>query len=137
MIDRCNFIAFWKWFVGSCSIIKDNKNLWDIKSPFKLELFVNRQKCEDILRRTPKGTFVLRLSQFQANGVVISYSQPCYNRVSNIKHLLLIRKSEHYYTIKTNKNSTKALSLSNLIRAFVKLKFIYTPQYIYKKEHVF
>eukprot|EP01084_Bolivina_argentea_P029603 54964_1 len=23
MIDRCNFMVFWKWFAGTCSIIKD------------------------------------------------------------------------------------------------------------------
>eukprot|EP00483_Globobulimina_turgida_P009038 UN09056 len=108
VIDRCHFVLFWRWYRGITDIIKDIYNLYDSKFPFRLDLFINRQECQSILEAAPAGTFVLRLSQSQMNGLVLSYSEPTFNRNITIKHLLLIRQSQQNYITKTNQNSSQS-----------------------------
>eukprot|EP01084_Bolivina_argentea_P082100 148679_1 len=136
VIDRCHFISFWRWFRGSCQILKDIYNLWDTKYPFQLNLFMSRKQCEEILRVTSHGTFLVRLSSRQ-NALVVSYSEQTFDGSTKIRHILLIRKSLNNYMAKTNKNSHKCTEINKLIRSFAKLLFIYTPNCIYKKNHVF
>eukprot|EP01083_Nonionella_stella_P175642 612262_1 len=137
LIDRCNFLSFWKWFRGAVAIVKDLYTVWDTKFPFQMNLFMDRNTCDSLLEGTPQGTSILRASQSQPNGVVLSYSETTFNRATSIRHVLLIRKSEQQYVTKTNRNSNRSSSLNQLIRTFVKLKFVYTPTYIYKKNQVF
>lgn len=86
------------------------------------------------------GTFLLRLSHSSRNGLVLSYTEPTFNRSRNIRHILLTRQGADQYMTKTNQNSNKCSSLNKLIRSFVKLQFVYThqsPKVLYKKNHVF
>ena len=80
---------------------------------------------------------MLRLSQSHENGLVLSYKDASYSRQVRIRNILLIRQGANRYVTKTNHNSTQSSSLPQLIRAFVKLQFVYTPTQIYKKNHVF
>ena len=137
VIDRCCFLSFYQWFRGSVDIISDILTLWDSKFPFQTHPFMNRTKCQQILESAPQGTFVLRLSHSQKNGMVLSYSEPTFNRKIRIRHILLVRQSEQNYLINTNRRTQKSSDLNKLIRTFVKLQFFYTPSMIYKKNRVF
>jgi len=132
VIDRCNFLAFWRWFRGCCAVMSDLAALWDA---FELDLLVSRRECEERLRASREGTFLLRLSRTRQSALVISYISS-----AKVKHILLTRQSKDSYVTKTNANdgfAHRTTSIPQLIRAFVKLQFVYTPQCVYKKSHVF
>ena len=73
--------------------------LWD---SFQLDPFVSRRECQDTLRSTPEGTFMLRLSHTKQRALVICYKETSLSSAPAIKHFLLTRQ------------------------AFVKLQFVYT-----------
>ena len=102
-----------------------------------LNFFCQRQVCEENLLQSIDGTFGLRLSSSIIGGVVLSYVENNYNDINNkrgCKHVILIRQQNQQNMYSCNK---KILSLHDIIRNFVKLKFLYTPNRPIPKEKIF
>ena len=102
-----------------------------------LNFFCQRQVCEANLLQSIDGTFGLRLSSSIIGGVVLSYVENNYNDINNkrgCKHVILIRQQNQKNMYLCNK---KILSLHDIIRNFVKLKFLYTPNRPIPKEKIF
>ena len=152
VIDRCHFIQFWRWYRGAVSIIQQNATLWSTRFPFQIDLFMDRQQSSKILVNMPEGmwlyvnqfgiarhrlmfigTFILRLSRSKLNGLVISYLKKEFDGQLSVRNILLNRQFDGKYVA----NGSRAMTLAQLIRSFVKLKYIYTPNYIYNKSHLF
>eukprot|EP00485_Elphidium_margaritaceum_P007064 CAMPEP_0202703394 /NCGR_PEP_ID=MMETSP1385-20130828/16246_1 /ASSEMBLY_ACC=CAM_ASM_000861 /TAXON_ID=933848 /ORGANISM="Elphidium margaritaceum" /LENGTH=520 /DNA_ID=CAMNT_0049361247 /DNA_START=75 /DNA_END=1637 /DNA_ORIENTATION=+ len=144
-INKNNFLSFWKWFKECCQIIRDLRHLWDSSKDaatqsssqhsggggggLGLNFFCTRQACEHNLLQSEDGTFCLRLSATICGGMVLSYVD---NNSKKCKHVILVRQENGMYQC-----NHKTLLLHHIIRNFVKLKFLYTPNRLIAKEKVF
>eukprot|EP01083_Nonionella_stella_P008145 23511_1 len=150
-IDKANFVSFWKWFKASCLIVKELRYLWDhsnanhhpmhsnkrkcVHYGLGLNFFCQRSKCEIHLLQSAEGTFTLRLSASVSGGVVLSYVEHHYMDINHkkiCKHVILIRQRDGMYLC-----NKKRLSLHDIIRNFVKLKYLYTPNRPILKNKIF
>jgi len=154
-MNKANFILFWLWFKDCCEIIKDLRYLWDPNLDANtstqtaadakavnndgnvgLNLFCPREVCENNLLQSIEGTFGLRLSSSMRGGLVLSYVENNYSDVHQkrgCKHVILIRQQQKAMYL----CHKKVLSLHDIIRNFVKLKFLYTPNRPVPKEKLF
>lgn len=145
-IDRVRFMSFWNWFKACSAIIKELRYLWGTNALKKcqksgiinglgIDFFCQRGKCEENLLKSVEGTFGLRLSATICGGVVLSYVEHKYQDVhqkKKCKHVILIRQSPGMYLC-----NKKVMSLHDIIRNFVKLKFLYTPNRPIPKNKIF
>ncbi|ETO22453.1 hypothetical protein RFI_14747, partial [Reticulomyxa filosa] len=119
------------------------KNSQSLPQAVQLDFFMTREFCEKVLQNCPKGTFTLRLSTTVPGGLVLSYYD---KKLQQTSHILLTRIQKDQYLItgkqKTNASKTVtqkrvATSLSQLIRSFTKLKYVYTSFKIFPKKVLF
>jgi len=145
---RCDcFVKFWRWFIECCAVVRELAHLWDSSPMMKCDLFCGRERCQEILEEAPPGTFMIRLSSVITGGVVLSYVEPnChYKEEPQFKHTILIRRGSHQYELKQRKSKKKrksrgkpqVTSISNLVRSFVKIKFLFSPNCLVPKKNVF
>ena len=141
-----SFLKFFKWFKECCKIIRELSHLWDAseQSLFQCNLFCGREECQKILDQAPQGTFMLRLSSVIKGGIVLSYCEPSFaKKDKHFKHTILIRRSQNQYELrshsknKSKNGNQKLTTISTLVRSFVKIKFLYTPNNLYPKKSVF
>ena len=92
------------------------------------------------------GTFILRISGTMTSSLIISYvdssssTTTSKNKSNNIKHVILKRQSPYKFIVyhKHQQDDNNHLSLSHLIRGFIKLKYIYVDENkIYPKNVLF
>lgn len=146
-VPQEGFFKFWQWFMECCKVVRELAHLWDTSDQFVLrcDLFCGREKCQEILEEAPPGTFMIRLSSVIKGGVVLSYVEPTYSDADRqFKHTILIRRGSHQYELKKKKkkkkgNSTKPqlTTISALVRSFVKIKFLFSPNCLVPKKNVF
>lgn len=86
------------------------------------------------------GTFILRISGTMTSSLIISYVDSKCNE-NSIKHVILKRQSPYKFIVyhkHQDQNAINHLSLSHLIRGFIKLKYIYIDENkIYPKNVLF
>ncbi|ETO04116.1 hypothetical protein RFI_33286, partial [Reticulomyxa filosa] len=124
-------------------ILKSSQSLPPQTQAVQLDFFMTREFCEKILQSCPQGTFTLRLSATVPGGLVLSYLE---KKMGKINHILLTRIHKDQYLV-TGKQKTKgsnvttqkkvATSLSQLIRSFTKLQYIYTSHKVFAKKVLF
>lgn len=83
----------------------------------------------EALQEQPVGTFTLRLSS-GVNGLGITYK----TRQEKLQHILLIRTGKERYRIG---KSDREVLIFRFIRAWDKLKYLYTPNRLIQKKVVF
>ena len=134
VIDINKFDKFWMWFKKMCLIVKDLRYIYDKKEndTQKIELFMSRDDTEKMLKLTPAGTFILRLSS-SAGGLAISYKLAGKARAP-ILHLKLQRKGKEVYMVGKSK---KEAYIADLIRSWIKLKYAWTEDQLYPKNILF
>ena len=129
MIKSHKFDEFYTWFIGMCYIIKDLKSIYDRIDDPLIALFYSKTTIEQILPHKPDGTFILRLSTKQ-NGLNITYKNPS-RKVANIP--LTRVDNQKYRAGKCDKEA----DLFQLIRPWTKLKCLYTPNKLIRKNVLF
>eukprot|EP01084_Bolivina_argentea_P264130 447311_1 len=137
-MDKTKYFQFFLWFKKSCVLVNEVKHLWD---QFQLNMFMNRADAEAILNDMCCGVFILRLSTaIRSNALVLSYvdSDMKHNTTTRIKHIILRRQSPFKYVVDCGDYNKSTTHLAQLIRSFVKLKYIYCEHNkIYPKHIIF
>merc|ERR1719242_2888063 len=138
------FVQFWQWFTECCKVVRELAHLWDHgdRSILKCDLFCGRERCQQILDEAPPGTFMIRLSSVVKGGVVLSYVEPDYRNERRFKHTILIRRASYQYELKKKRRRKKGgrpplTTISALVRSFVKIKFLFSPNCLVPKKTVF
>ena len=87
---------------------------------------------------------MIRLSSVIKGGVVLSYAEPNYSNEKRFKHTILIRRGSYQYELKKKKSKKKKrgnnpplTTISALVRSFVKIKFLFSPNCLVPKKNVF
>ena len=130
LIEDSKFEAFHAWFLGICFIMKDLRYVYEKEEDPLSCLFLSRDDAEDILEDAQAGTFLLRLSGGNRNGLAIAY-KTAWGKVS---HVLLVLMNEGVYTVGSSGRNTR---LSPFIQSWKQLKWFYTEKRLIDKREFF